>query len=488
MGGVDGTTLRRGEASPEPLGGRVLKGRYRLVRKLATGHTGAIYLAREIGTENRLAVKVLHVKYAKDDKGAQGFRRLMLALAALSKRHRHLVRVYECDWAEDGRLFIAMEYLEGRPLSDLLRQAGGLEITRALHLALQMAEGVSAAHGVGIVHADIQPQNFLVLGKEETVKLIGFEWARLKSVGPMDPLLDTRGIPRAPEYLAPEQIEEGKISPQTDIYALGVVLYQMLTGVVPFRAATPEGVLAMHLHTAPTPLKALRPEIPVMVEANVLQALAKDPKWRGNTVTEVVSEFPHELAVERARGKAGPIRGLRTALQTGKDKARRIATNYGTASWGWKLAVITGLLILLALPLWWMASARQAAEVSSAQSPHQSLEAAPRSEPASASEPIWKANAVPLLPSQDSQGRTSPEPSPPESAAQGGGKPAERESTPAPKHGMAESPSSARILATPGREAPDTQAPNTKADTHGGPPDPTEVIDWLLKHRETVRQ
>ncbi len=490
MGGVDETTLRRGEAGPEPLGGRVLKGRYRLVRKLATGHTGAVYLAREIGTENSLAVKVLHVKYPKDDKGAQGFRRLMLALATLSKRHRHLVRVYDCDWAEDGRLFIAMEYLEGTPLSELLRPAGGLEITRALHLALQMAEGVAALHDAGIVHADIHPQNFRVLGNEETVKLIGFEWARLKSVGPLDPLLDTRGIPRAPEYLAPEQIEEGQISPQTDIYALGVVLYQMLTGVVPFRAATPEAVRAMHLHTAPTPLKAVRPEIPVMVEARVLEALEKDPKWRGNTVNDVVSEFPREIAAERARGKAGPIRGLRTALQAGSARARRLATQCGTARPGWKLVVIVGLLILLALPLWWLVSARQAPGGSSAQSPQQSLEAAPRLEPASAREPDGKANEVPVLPSptlppQNSQGRTSPEPSPPapESTAPEVEKPAEEVPPPAPKHRMATSPRNARILASPRREAPDTQAPKTKAETPGGPPDPTDVIDWLLKHR-----
>ncbi|HXZ44783.1 MAG TPA: PilZ domain-containing protein, partial [archaeon] len=103
--------------SPEPLVGRVLKGRYRLVRKLATGRTGTLYLARETGTARRVAMKVLDAKYAQDDKGAQGFRQLMLALAALSKRHRNLVRVYDCDWTEDGRLCIAMEYLEGRPLS-----------------------------------------------------------------------------------------------------------------------------------------------------------------------------------------------------------------------------------------------------------------------------------------------------------------------------------------------------------------------------------
>ncbi len=480
MGGVDETKLIRGEASPEPLVGRVLKGRYRLVRKLATGHTGAVYFAREIGTENRLAVKVLHAKYAKDEKGVKGFRRLMLALAALSKRHRHIVRVYDCDQAEDGRLFIAMEHLEGRTLSDVMKQAGALEIARALHLALQMAEGLGTVHDAGIVHTAIHPQNFMVLGEGEALKIIGFERARLKSVGPMDPLLDTQGIPRAPEYLAPEQIEGGEISPQTDIYALGVVLYQMLTGVVPFRAATPEAVLAMHLQTQPTPLMALRPEIPVMVEANVLQALAKDPKWRGKHVKDVVSEFPHELAVERARGKGGPIRGMRTALQAGIERARSIATKYGTARWGWKLAGVTGLLILVAVPLWWMASARQAPEVSSAQSLHQSSDTAPRPDPRRASEPAWKPNGTSPLPSQDSEGRTSPETSPPEteSAAPEVEKPAEEISLPAPKYRKAKSPRNARILATPRR-----QAPNTKAETHGGPPDPTEVIDWLLKHR-----
>ncbi len=490
MGGVDETKLIREGASPEPLVGQVLKGRYRLVKKLATGHMGAVYLAQEIGTANRLAVKVIHAKYAQDEKGVKGFRRLMLALAALSKRHRNLVRVYDCDRAEDGRLFIAMEYLEGRPLSDLMRQAGALEIGRALHLALQMAEGLGTVHDAGIVHTEIQPQNFMVLGEGEALKLIGFERARLKSVGPMDPLLDTRGIPRAPEYLAPEQIEGGTISPQTDIYALGVVLYQMLTGVVPFRASTPEGVLTMHLRTAPTPLIALRPEIPVMVEANVLQALEKNPQWRGKHVKDVVSEFPHELAVARARGKGGPIRWVRTALQAGIGLARSIATRCGEARLGWKLAGVIGLLILVAVPLWWMASARQAPEVSSAQPPNQSSDAAPRSEPASASEPDGKASGVPPLPSRDSQGRTSPETSPPgtESAGPEAEKPAEEISPPAPKHRMAESPRTARTLGAPRREAadtraPDTQAPNTKADTHGGPPDPTKVIDWLLKHR-----
>ncbi len=471
------------EASPDPLVGQVLRGRYGVLRKLATGRTGEVYLAQETGTATRVAVKVLHAEYAQDEQRAEEFRRLVLTVAALSKWHRHIVRVYDCDRAEDGRLFIAMEYLEGRPLSDLMRQAGALEITRALHLALQMAEGLGAVHDAGIVHADIQPQHFMVLGEEEALKLIGFEMARWKGVGPMDHLLDPRGVLRVPEYLAPEQIEEGEISPQTDIYALGVVLYQMLTGVPPFQASTPEEVLAMHLEIAPTPLKALRPEVPVMVEARVLEALEKDPKWRGKHVKDIVGEFPQELAAERARGKGGPIRGMRMALQAGKDRARRIATKYGKARPGWKLAVIIGLLILVAVPLWWLVSARQAPDGSSAQSSQQSPDTAPRSEPASAREPDWKANEVPLLPSQDSQGRTSPEPSPPESASPGAEKPAEEESPPAPTHRMAESPRKARILATPGRQAPDTQAPHTKADTQVGSPDPTDVIDWLLKHR-----
>ena len=128
------------EASPDPLVGQVLRGRYRVLRKLATGRTGEVYLAEEKGTASRVAVKVLHTEYAQDEQRAEEFRRLMRTVAALSKWHRNIVRVYDCDRAEDGRLFITMEYLEGRPLSDLMREAGALEIPLALHLGLQMAE------------------------------------------------------------------------------------------------------------------------------------------------------------------------------------------------------------------------------------------------------------------------------------------------------------------------------------------------------------
>ncbi len=499
MAGVDKAKLLGDEARPDPLVGRLIRGRYRVIRELATGHTGVVYLAQEEITANRVAVKVLHADYAKDEKFVKELRRLMLAVAALSKTHRNIVRVYDCDQAEDGSLFIAMEQLEGRTLSDVMRQAGALEIGRALHLALQMAEGLSAAHDAGIVHTDIQPQNFMLLGKEEALKIIGFERARLKNAGAMDHLLGSRVILRAPEYVAPEQIEGRKITHQTDIYAFGVVLYQMLTGVVPFRASTPEAVLAMHLQTAPTPLKALRPEVPVVVEAQVLQALEKKPKWREKNVNDVVGEFLRELVAERARGKGGPIHGMRTALQAGIDRARSIATKCGKARPGWKLAVVIGLLILVAVPPLWMASSRKTPGVPSAESPNQSPEAGPGPEaaiaprqkpgttPAIARE-SEKAKEIPLLPSQDSQARTSPETSPPKSASQEAEKPAEKKSTSAPNHRKAKSPRNARILAAPRRKAPDTQAPetqapNTKAEAQGGPPDPTEVIDWLLKHR-----
>ncbi|HXZ44902.1 MAG TPA: hypothetical protein VEH53_08715, partial [archaeon] len=245
-------------------------------------------------------------------------------------------------------------------------------------------------------------------------------------------------------------------------------------------------VRAMHLHTAPTLLKAVRPEIPLMVEARVLEALEKDPKWRGNHVRDVVSEFPQELAAERARRKAGRSRSLRTTLQAGKDRVRSIAARFRTARPGWKLAVIIGLLVLVAVPLWWLVTARQAPEGSSAQSPRQSLDTAQRPEPASASEPDWKANGIPPIASQESPGRTSPEPSPLESTAPEVEKPAEEILPPAPKHRMVESPPTARLHGAPRRgaadtRAPDTQAPKTKADTHGDAPDPTTVINWLLK-------
>ncbi len=464
MGGVG---LLGDAGKPRPLVGQLIKGKYRLMYELATGSLGGLYLAEQRGTGTRLVVKVFRMEFAKDNDLAEKLRRQMLAVAALSEKHPNIVRVYDCDQTENGSPFIAMEQLTGRTLHEVMREAGPLEMGRALSLAGQMAAGLNAAHDADIVHTDVHPRNFMVLGKGEAIKIIGFERARLRNVGAMDHLGPASGISRTPEYMAPEQIQiqrgrRGDITHQTDIYAFGVVLYEMLTGTVPFQASTPDGVWAMHLHKVPTPVKALRPEIPVEMEAKVLQALEKEPKWRENTANEVVDELLRGVAPGRSRAREAPNRGPQT-IQT----ERGMRSNAPKRRWvraRWELAAISGLLILIAAAAAWLLYPRRVPEVTyqqpAQQRPKEALERGPATvgeskEEATENPPASKSQPppVPVLK------KTAPSASP---AKQADTKPSQRIRPPAP----------------PASTAPDTQT---------GSPDPSEIIDWLLKQPGAAR-
>jgi serine/threonine protein kinase len=528
MDGVDGAKLMGDDTSSDPLVGQTINERYRVVGRLATGLTGPVYLAQQISTGATVALKVLQGEYSRDERFVRRFRQLMLAVATLSEHHDNIVKVLDCEQAEEGRLFIAMEYLKGRPLSDVIRQEGPLEIKRALFLAQQMAEGLSAAHAAGIIHTDVRPENFILVGEEGTVKLIGFEQARVSNDEAFDSLVGSEVVPRSPDYLAPEQIEGKEITRQTDIYALGVVLYQMLTGLVPFKAPTPKAVLEMHLQEAPVPLRDLRPEIPEVLEAKVLQALEKEPERRESYANDVVNESLYELVLEdmqaepfqeeeqgligRSRvalhaalggaqsiatkfGNAGgawnlpAISPIRVALNAAIGAARNIATKHRNARVRWKLAVIFGLLILLAVQLW-MVNSRKTPEVPATPSTRQNPEAARSTAPAIASQPEGKVAETPTLASQDLQGETvksSPETPPLPSASQGMDKSIEKKYTSAQKQRKAKSPRNSRVLVAPRREvpaaAPQHKPPESKGEPQDASPDPGDAIDWVLKHR-----
>lgn len=297
---IDGATLRI-SGKKDPYLGTLIKGRYQVLSQLGEGGMGTVYLAEQVSVGRKVAIKFLLGNYASDDAFIGRFRRE--ARLAASLNHRHIVTVYDFDQNNDGALFIVMEYLNGQKLSDVIRRDGSLAIARATWLGLQIAEGLNAAHRAGVIHRDIKPDNIMVAGSgaSEEIKLMDFGIARLRDTGNASQITRAGLIMGTPAYMAPEQVDGGEVSDKTDIYALGVVLYEMLAGKVPFTASTPGAVLIKQIQEMPLPLRKLRRELPVAVERVVMQALEKEPHKRQQTMEEVVRQL--RTAEEQLRGK-----------------------------------------------------------------------------------------------------------------------------------------------------------------------------------------
>ena len=259
---TDGATLKIFGSRQDRYLGKVIKGRYTVLQKLGEGGMGTVFLAEQISMGRKVALKFLQGSYATDDEFIARFRRE--ARLAASLNHRNIVTIHDFDQSDDDTLFIAMEYLEGDKLSNIIRRDSPLSISLAVRLGIQVAEGLEAAHGAGVIHRDLKPDNIVVMGEAggETIKVMDFGIARLREVGAADRLTRADIIIGTPAYMAPEQVEGAEVSERTDIYALGIVLYEMLSGSVPFKASTPAAVLVKQIQEAPVPLHKLRRDIP----------------------------------------------------------------------------------------------------------------------------------------------------------------------------------------------------------------------------------
>lgn len=297
---LDGATLRQAGPKQDPFVGRMIKGRYRVLRKLGEGGMGAVYLAEQISIGRKVALKLLHGNYASDDEFIGRFRRE--ARLAASLNHRNIVTIYDFDQGDDGSLFIAMEYVDGRSLGEVIGQDAPLDIGRVIRLGAQIAEGLDAAHRSGVIHRDIKPDNIMVVSEDysEAVKIMDFGIARIRDFGTMSPLTRSGVIMGTPAYMAPEQAEGADVSERTDIYALGILLYEMLSGAVPFQASTPGAVLLKQMKQNPLPLRKSRREVPQPIERIIMQALEKKPQKRQQTMREIVQTLKEvEVKVTR---------------------------------------------------------------------------------------------------------------------------------------------------------------------------------------------
>src|SRR6266542_2576136 len=257
-------------------------GRYRILRKLGSGGMANVYLAEDEDLGRRVAIKILNDRYANDELFIERFRREAKSAAALS--HPNIVSIYDRGEAE-GTYYIAMEVIEGRSLKELILTRGPLPIGQAIAFTFEILDALRFAHRHGIIHRDVKPHNILIGG--ERVKVTDFGIARAGA----SQMTETGSIIGTAQYLSPEQARGAPVDQTSDLYSLGIVLYELLTGTVPFTGDSPVEIAMKHLSATPERPSAKRPDVPPALDSIVLRALAKDPAQRYQGAEEMDADL-----------------------------------------------------------------------------------------------------------------------------------------------------------------------------------------------------
>ncbi|MGZ4293837.1 MAG: protein kinase domain-containing protein [Solirubrobacteraceae bacterium] len=278
---------------------RVIDDRYLLRRRIGAGATAVVYLAEDLALPRTVAIKLLHDWFAEDDEQVERFRHE--AWTASGLHHPHIVGVYESGgWTCDP--YLVMEYVAGRSLKSLIREAAPLVPARAVDLTAQLLSAVRYIHARGILHRDLKPDNAIVT-TDGQLKLTDFGIAH-RHVGD---ITQTGVIIGTVQYLSPEQIEGERASVASDLYSIGVTLYELLTGQVPFNGDTIGVVLRAHIQQRPIPPSALNPAVRSQLDSIVIRALDKNPQGRFVNADTFIS------ALERAATSRATHRSLNVA-------------------------------------------------------------------------------------------------------------------------------------------------------------------------------
>lgn len=302
--------------------GHTLDDKYRIEQRLGIGGMGTVYRARHLLIDRPVAVKVLNPRFVEDEAAQVRFRREARAAGRL--QHANAVGVTDFGRTSDGYVYIVMELLEGHTLRDVLAKEAPLDTARAVALMLQTAAAVGAAHETGIIHRDLKPANIFIVQNSEVpavVKVLDFGIAKLaaESFEDDDPkTLTLVGVMiGTPRYMSPEQCDGAELTPAADVYSLGVILYEMLTGLVPFSGTSPLAIAMKHASEQPRPPRDFVASIPPALEEVVLHALEKRPEDRPANAAEFRRELfttAERLGLEHAAVASGPnIEALRNA-------------------------------------------------------------------------------------------------------------------------------------------------------------------------------
>ncbi len=286
----------------------IVDGRYRVISRVGSGGMADVYLAQDQLLGREVAVKVLHHHFAEDHEFVERFRKEASSAAALS--HPNIVGIFDRgEW--NGTYYIAMEYVAGRSLKAIVREDGALEPALAIDIVIQILRAARFAHRRGVIHRDLKPHN-VILDEEGRARVTDFGIAR---AGASDMTL-TGSIMGTAQYLSPEQAQGFAVSDASDLYSVGVVLYELLTGAVPFEGDSAVAIAFKQVSAAPRPPSELNPAIPPSLDAVVMRALAKDPAARYASADELISALQHERETLPAYSPAAAITGVYETLPT----------------------------------------------------------------------------------------------------------------------------------------------------------------------------
>jgi len=284
----------------------VIDDRYQVLEHIGTGGMAEVYCAQDLQLERKVALKLLHDRFALDEEFVERFRREASSAAGL--QHQHVVSVYDRG-ESDGTPYIAMEYVDGRTLKELVRERGPLPPAQAIDLTIQVLRAARFAHRRGVIHRDFKPQNVIV-DDDGRAKVTDFGIAR---AGASD-MTQTGSIMGTAQYLSPEQAQGHAVNARSDLYSIGVILYELLTGSVPFDAESAVTVALKQVSEAPIAPRRRNPSVPPELEAIVLRALAKDPADRFADADEFIaalqaasSRIPSDAAIAAAEAAVAAL-------------------------------------------------------------------------------------------------------------------------------------------------------------------------------------